>query len=178
MIPFPEKKYSILYADPPWQYFDKALAGNRGSCCKYSVQPKSWIASLPVGSIAEKDCALFLWVTHPQLEVGFEILKSWGFKYKTVAFCWVKQNRKSESLFWGMGSMTRANSEICLLATRGKPKRINAGVHSVLISPVRRHSEKPDEVRTRIVELLGDLPRIELFARKQTPGWDVWGDEV
>jgi len=91
---------------------------------------------------------------------------------------WVKRNKKSPTWFWGMGRWTRANAELCLLATHGKPKRINAGVHSVIDTPIEAHSKKPDEARKRIVKLCGDLPRIELFARQKTEGWDVWGNEI
>ena len=105
-------------------------------------------------------------------------MRAWGFSYKTVAFVWIKQNRKSDSLFWGMGHWTRANAEFCMLATKGRPKRRSAGVHQVILSHIEEHSKKPDEARRRIVELMGDLPRIELFARQKTDGWDVWGNEV
>ena len=106
------------------------------------------------------------------------MLHAWGFTYKTIAFAWVKQNKKAGSLFWGMGYWTRSNVEFCILATKGNPKRINAGVHQVILSHIEEHSKKPHEVRERIVQLMGDLPRIELFARQATPGWDVWGNEV
>lgn len=177
-LPFPNKKYKIIYADPPWSYRDKAGAGERGACFKYDVQGKDWIDNLPVSDIADDDCVLFLWVTMPKLNECWELIQKWGFEYKTVAFTWIKRNKKTPSLFWGMGHWTRANAEVCLLATRGKPKRVNAGVHSVIESPIGRHSEKPDEVRHRIVELLGDIPRIELFAREAFDGWDCWGNEV
>ena len=99
--------------------------------------------------------------------------------YKTIGFTWVKKNKKSDSLFWGMGYYTRANTELCLLATKGKPlRRVSRSVHQVVESPVREHSRKPDEVRGRIIRLFGNLPRIELFARQKTEGWDVWGNEV
>lgn len=179
MIPFPDKKHNIIYADPPWSYRDKAASGNRGASFKYPTQSKEWIQNLPVSDIADNDCALFMWATAPQMPVAFDVIKSWGFEYKTVAFTWVKTNKKStETLFFGMGNWTRANSEFCLLATKGKPKRINASVHSVIISPIARHSEKPNETRKRIIRLMGDLPRIELFAREQREGFDVWGSEV
>lgn len=178
MIPFPNKKYNIIYADPPWSYRDKALAGNRGAGCKYPTQSKEWIDELPVADIAADDCMLFLWVTMPKLNECWDLISKWGFEYKTAAFTWVKKNKKSDSWFWGMGNFTRANAEICLLATKGKPKRVSAAVHSVVDTPIERHSKKPDVVRERIVELCGDLPRIELFAREATPGWDVWGNEV
>ncbi len=178
MIDFPNKKYQIIYADPPWSYKDKALAGNRGAACKYKTQSKDWIDNLPVDTIADTDCVLFLWVTMPKLNECWELIDKWGFTYKTAAFTWVKRNKKSDSWFWGMGRWTRANPEICLLATKGNPKRLSASVHSVIDTPIREHSQKPDEVRDLIVQLLGDLPRIELFARSKTKGWDVWGDEV
>lgn len=136
------------------------------------------ICKLPVEKIADKDCVLFMWMTFPTLVESLKVLENWGFKYKTVAFVWIKQNKKTPSLFWGLGFWTRANAEICILATKGKPKRISARVHQVIISPVEEHSKKPDETRHRIVELLGDIPRIELFARQKVNGWDSWGNEV
>lgn len=136
------------------------------------------ICKLPVNKIASENCVLFMWMTFPTLVEGLKVIKQWGFKYKTVAFVWVKQNKKTPSLFWGLGFWTRANAEICILATKGKPKRISAKVHQVIISPVEEHSKKPDEARKRIVELLGDIPRVELFARQKTKGWDTWGNEV
>jgi len=177
-FPNGDKKYQIILADPPWTYRDKALAGNRGACCKYTVQSKEWIDNLPVKRITDKDCILFLWVTMPKLDCVWDLIKNWGFVYKTVGFTWVKKNRIKPTWFWGMGRWTRANAELCLIATRGKPKRINASVHSVVDTPIQTHSQKPDEVRKRIVKLLGDLPRIELFAREAVPGWDCFGDNI
>ncbi len=172
------KKYKIIYADPPWSYKDKALAGNRGACCKYKTQSKEWLQSLPIADIADENCILFLWVTMPKLNECFDLIKAWGFEYKTVAFTWVKKNKIAPSWFWGMGHWTRANAELCLLATKGKPKRINAGVHSVIDTPIQKHSQKPNEVRNRILSLMGNLPRIELFAREKINGWDSWGIEI
>lgn len=173
------KKYQIIYADPPWSYKDKALAGNRGAGCKYNVMDSNDIAKINVGGVlADRDCILFMWVTMPKLNECFDLIKAWGFEYKTVAFTWVKKNKKSNSWFWGMGRWTRANAELCLLATKGNPKRICAGVHSVVDTPIQEHSQKPNEVRERIVKLVGDLPRIELFAREKVNGWDSWGDEI
>lgn len=172
------KKYNIIYADPPWSYRDKANAGKRGACHKYSTQSKEWIEKLPVNDLTDNDCILFLWVTMPKLNEVFDLFPKWGFEYKTCAFTWVKKNKKTDSWFWGMGRWTRANAELCLLATKGKPKRINAGISSIIDERVGQHSKKPDIVRDKIVELCGDIPRIELFARQKTPGWDVWGNEV
>lgn len=172
------KKYQIIYADPPWSYVDKALAGNRGAICKYPVMDGGGLRELKVSEIADENCILFLWVTMPKLNEVFDLIKAWGFEYKTVGFTWVKRNKKSDSWFWGMGRWTRANAELCLIATKGKPKRISAAVHSVIDTPIEEHSKKPNIVRERIIELVGDLPRIELFARQKTEGWDVFGNEV
>lgn len=177
MIPFPNKKFNIIYSDPPWSYNDKALAGNRGAICKYPVMDIKAICGLPVKDIAAEDCVLFMWVTFPKLNECFEVIKAWGFEYKTVGFTWVKKTGRG-TWFMGMGRWSRANAEICLLATRGKPKRVNAGVRQVIESIPERHSKKPDEVRERIVQLCGDLPRIELFARETASGWESWGNEI
>lgn len=136
------------------------------------------IKALSVGTLAAPDCALFLWITFPMLKEAWGVMEAWGFTFKTVAFVWIKQNRKANSLFTGMGYWTRANAELCLLATRGSPKRQEKDVHQVILSHVEEHSKKPGEARRRIERLMGDVPRIELFARQVTPGWDVWGNEV
>jgi len=135
------------------------------------------IACIDVGAIAAPDCALFLWATLPMLPEAFSVMESWGFKYKTAAFSWAKTTKHGK---WhvGMGYWTRANVELCLLGVKGRPRRINKAVRQLVVSPVRKHSQKPDEVRDRIVTLLGDLPRIELFARERAPGWDAWGLEL
>ena len=171
-----QKKYSIIYADPPWRYEMKKGQGVAEN--HYSTMGIEEICSLPVQEICEKDCALFLWVTFPQLPEAFRVIKAWGFRYKTVAFVWIKLNRSGNGYFFGLGYWTRGNAEICLLAVRGKPKRISRKVFQLIFSPLQEHSRKPAEARERIVELMGDLPRIELFARQQSPGWDVWGNEV
>lgn len=171
-------KYNVIYADPPWNYRDKALSGNRGACCKYDVMSSKDIANLPISDLADDNCVLFMWVTMPKLNECFDVIKAWGFEYKTCAFTWVKRNKKSPSWFFGMGRWTRANAELCLLATKGKPQRINAGVSSIIDEPVERHSKKPDLVRDKIVQLVGDLPRVELFAREKADGWDSWGNEI
>lgn len=178
MIEFLDKKYKIIYADPPWFYKDPKQ--NKGGASRhYSTMKKADIEALPVAQIAEDDSILFLWTTMPKLEESFVLIKSWGFEYKTCAFVWVKRNKISPSWFWGMGSWTRANSELCLLAVRGKGvKRMSAAVHSIIDEPIERHSKKPNLVRDKILELVGDLPRIELFARESSEGWDVWGNEV
>lgn len=180
MIPFPDKKYNIIYADPPWSYSDKGCNGNADS--HYQTMKIDDICKLPVntsgGGIAADDCVLFLWTTYPMMKEALRLIEAWGFTYKSIAFQWVKQNRSGKGYFFGLGRWTRGNTEPCLIAVKGKPKRISASVSQLVFSPLRRHSEKPDEVRDRIVELMGDLPRIELFARNTAPGWDSWGNEV
>ena len=138
----------------------------------------SELCALPVADLAAKDSALFLWATFPQLPEALRLIQAWGFTYKSVAFVWLKQNRKSPGWFYGLGFWTRGNAEVCLLATRGHPKRQAANVHQFIISPVREHSRKPEEAREKIVALMGNLPRVELFARQSPSGWDVWGNEV
>ena len=169
-------KYGIVYADPPWRYDmkrGKGVAENH-----YPTMSIDEICALPVANLAAKDSALFLWATFPQLNEAFRVIEAWGFHYKTLAFLWLKQNRKADTWFYGMGFWTRSNAEVCLLATRGHPKRQCAGIHQFVISHIEQHSKKPDEAREKIVALMGDLPRVELFARQTPPGWDVWGNEV
>ena len=179
MNQLPAKKYNIIYADPPWGYKNKAT---RAAAEKHygtmTIEELKGMGIGKEGGIAADDCVLFMWATFPMLNEALELIEAWGFKYKTLAFNWVKQNKSGQGIFWGLGNWTRSNSEICLLAVKGKPKRISARVHSVLLSPIQRHSQKPAEIRERIVELMGDLPRIELFARSGAEGWDVWGNEA
>ncbi len=171
-----EKKYAILYADPPWRYEQKRLSGAAEK--HYPTMSAEEICSLDVAGIAEKDSVLFLWATFPNLPEALAVIQAWGFVYKTVAFVWLKQNRSGRGWFFGLGFWTRGNAEICLLATRGKPHRKSNAVHQLIVSPLKGHSEKPGEAREKIVELMGDLPRAELFAREKAEGWDVWGNEV
>jgi len=178
MIPFPNKKYNIIYADPAWTFTFWSDKASRKVSNHYNLMKSEDIYNLPVNDIADNNCILFIWVTYPNLLEGLETIKRWGFKYKTCGFSWVKKNKKSDSLFWGMGYYTRSNNEICLIGTKGKPKRISSSVHQVVLDKIREHSRKPDIIRDRIVELMGDLPRIELFARQKTEGWDSWGNEV
>jgi len=179
LIPFPDKKYNIIYADPPWHYKVWSAKGTgRSAEQHYSTMTLKDIQDMPIQDIADDNCILFMWVTYPLLKDSFNVIESWGFTYKTVAFTWVKKNKKTDSWFWGLGHWTRANAELCLLATKGTIKRQSASVHQVIDTPIEKHSKKPNMVRDKIVELVGDLPRIELFARESTEGWDVWGNEV
>jgi len=136
------------------------------------------ICALPVASLAAPDCALFLWATLPLLPEALCAIDAWGFLYKSTAFVWVKPNKNSPGWALGTGFWTRANAEVCLLALKGSLKRQANNVRQLIVEPRREHSRKPDETRDRIVRLMGDLPRVELFARQATPGWAVWGNEV
>ncbi len=178
----PDQKYSIIYADPPWFYNprphgkDKKFgAGARGH---YPVMRTDDICALPVAEIADDNCMLFLWTTFPHLENGLRVITSWGFTYKTLGFSWVKTNKRNRQPCFGVGYYTKSNAEVCLLATKGKPIKVSNYLSSVIISPREQHSKKPDEARERIVQLCGDIPRIELFARQKVEGWDCWGNEV
>ena len=175
MRPATSGRYAVIYADPPWRYRNKRL-GHGGAEDHYPTMALAEIKALRVP--AATDCALFLWATMPLLQQAFEVIDAWGFTYKTTAFCWVKQNKSGIGYVTGLGYWTRSNAELCLLATRGRPQPISHRVRSVVHTPRGRHSEKPAEVRNRIVELMGNVPRLEMFARSHTPGWDVWGNEV
>lgn len=179
MISFPDKKYQIIYADPPWAYqtFNNITA-SRAHTSPYRSMRMIEIFELPVNDIVDNDCVLFLWATSSLLPEALHTITDWGFEYKCVAFTWVKKNRTTNSWFWGMGSWTRNNSEFCLMGIKGNLKRHSMSIHSIVETKIEEHSKKPDEVRNRIVELMGDLPRIELFARQKINGWDVWGNEV
>ena len=173
------KKYQVIYADPPWNYrvWSKKGAG-RSAEAHYPTMSIEQIKALPVANMADRDCALFLWITFPMLKEAWSVMEAWGFTFRTAAFVWIKLNRKADSLFTGMGYWTRANAEICLLAARGQPRRKMKNVHQVILSRIEEHSKKPEEARRRIEALMGDVPRVELFARQTAPGWDIWGDEV
>lgn len=188
------KTYQLLYADPPWDFKTYSEKGAGRSPSKhYPCMSIEAICELPIPSITAIDSALFMWTTSPHLEQSFEVIRKWGFKYKTVAFVWVKGKLETTRDYydtdgdhpvtdikwhWGTGYWTRANAEYVLLATKGHPKRVSASVQQVVFEPVQEHSKKPDIVRDHIVELMGDLPRIELFARQKVEGWDCWGNEV
>ena len=181
MIPLPNNKYKIIYADPPWKYDDK-LGTNSAKMGGYDNYYQGMelkdICSLPIRDITDKDCILFLWATMPKLKEAFKVIEDWGFIYKTVAFTWIKLNPKKGTIFKGVGRWVQGNAELVLLCTKGKPKRISKSISQVIMDKRREHSRKPDIIRNKIIELMGDLPRIELFARQKIEGWDAWGNEA
>lgn len=133
-----------------------------------------------IGKIAEENCMLFIWATFPNLIEALKTIEAWGFTYKTLGFSWIKTNRKNGNPFFGIGFYTKSNCEVCLIGTKGKPSKLKISnkVSSCIISERREHSKKPDEARERIEALVGSVPKIELFARQETEGWDCWGNEV
>lgn len=176
------KKYNIIYADPPWQNTLGSKHGKKNNA-HYPYMTLQEIINLPIQEITDNNCALFLWVTFPELKDGLVVMEEWGFKYKTCAFVWVKSNKRNTDPtvfdpFLGLGGWSRSNAEICLLGFKGKLTRKSAKVRQIIYSPIEAHSKKPDETRDRIIQLCGDLPRVELFARQKTDGWDAWGNEV
>tara|TARA_R100001594_G_scaffold2878_1_gene11160 strand:- start:2971 stop:3531 length:561 start_codon:yes stop_codon:yes gene_type:complete len=182
MIENIKKRYNIIYADPPWHFQNYNNANAQTNPEKhYKTMSMKDIANLPINKIADDNCVLFMWCTDPLLDKQIPIVKKWGFTYKTVGFHWVKTNKdKSKNLYAiGTGYWTRANNEICILATKGKISRVKgSNVHRLVVADRREHSRKPDCVRDRIIELCGDLPRIELFARERKKGWDCVGNQV
>lgn len=175
--------YGAILADPPWRFEVWSGKGKaRSADNHYDTMAADDIAALSIESIAADDCALFLWSCWPTLHDAFRLIETWGFTYKTCAFSWMKADpyrlfADDKTPFAGMGYWTRANTEPCLLATRGKPKRLNADVRQGIIAPRREHSRKPDGIHERIERLVAG-PYVELFARQKRPGWDVWGNQT
>jgi len=172
MIPFPNKKYQIIYADPPWKYKNKRTGGSlkSGAESKYSTMTVKDISNLPVQEISCKDSVLFLWVTCPMQKEGMLVMESWGYRYKTKIY-W----RKIMSL--GMGFWFRGQVEECWFGIKGNIKAFRMQIPNFIQTKALRHSEKPEEVR-KIIENTGLCPCIELFARQKTEGWDAWGNEI
>ena len=189
-----ENKYKIIYLDPPWEYKVWSNKGKgRSAESHYNTQSTDFISNMNIESLADKDCALLMWATMPCLPDAIKLGEKLGFTYKTCAFTWVKTNKHNLDPFVGMGYYSRSNAELCLLFTKGKPlNRVSKSVKSVVctgetvVTPIGKHSQKPHEVRKRIVELFGNVKRVEVFARTREgmfgdveyDGWDVFGNEV
>jgi len=174
------KKYQIIYADPPWSFNNKKTGGSMksGAENKYKVMSVEAIKKLPISEISDDDCVLIMWYVGSQPQEAIELVEAWGFKLKNMnGFVWVKLTKKLLA-FFGMGFWTRAGSESAIIAVKGRPKPFNKNVRAVRHEVVGQHSEKPAVFRDDIVNLCGDIPRIELFARNKTDGWDSWGNEV
>jgi N6-adenosine-specific RNA methylase IME4 len=189
----PKRHFRAILADPPWYYKSRTALqssnwdSRRDAEKHYGVMGWQDIAAMPVKTLAHPDgCHLFLWTTGPCLAQGLDVMRAWGFNYSAIAFTWVKLRRKHEKLHLplgegdlhvGLGLTTRKNTEVVLLGRRGSVKRLAKDVREVVLSPVREHSRKPDEVRKRIMRYCHG-PYLELFAREKRPAWFSWGDEV
>ena len=170
-------KYQIIYADPPWEMGSKS--DKRELVPEYPVMTDKEIYNLDIGNIADNNCALFLWTINAKIPQAIKLIEKNGFRYVGIAFCWVKTSQKTGQPNCRMaGNYTLQGIELCMLAIKGSIKTLDRTVRQVLLSPREYHSKKPDVIRNGIVRLFGDLPRIELFARQETEGWDVWGNEV
>ncbi len=172
-------KFELILADCPWKYDDSASAGKRGAAHKYPVMRLEDICAMPIKQLAAPNCLLAMWWVAPMPLEALTVVRAWGFEMKTMkGFTWHKLTTKNELSHFGMGNWTRANTEDCLIATRGRPHRASASVRQFIEAKKGRHSEKPPEVRDRLVQLVGDVPRLELFARDAAPGWAAYGNEI
>jgi N6-adenosine-specific RNA methylase IME4 len=179
------RRFKVIYGDPAWEFKVYSGRGKQRSADRYyDTSSLDAIKALPIAPLADENCALFLWGVWPEMPGALEVIKAWGFEYTTVAFIWVKSTEKAEvikldgdGLHWGMGYWTRANTEFCLLATKGAPLRLVQDIHQVVLAPVGEHSVKPEEVRARIERLLVG-PYLEIFGRRAVPKWTVWSNEI
>lgn len=171
-------KYDIIYIDPPWNY--KRSSGQGVVAEQYKTLSDQDIYNLPISDLANKNCALICWMTFPKISEGVKAIESWGFEIKTVFVNWIKLNKKNLKPFFGIGSYTKSNGEYCILATRGKihPWVLTNSLSSVLMSPIEKHSKKPNRVRDMITEIFGDRSRVEIFAREKFDGWDAIGYDL
>jgi N6-adenosine-specific RNA methylase IME4 len=185
------KQYDVIYADPPWKYGSKELYGDKTKEGEkrenrfrklermYDTMSLQDIKELPVKNMVGKNAACFLWVTDSHLKEGIEVLESWGFKYKTIAFVWVKKTNKGNT-FVNFAPWTLKSSEICLLGMKGTMGKLktDSTVRQLIEAERTKHSKKPNEARERIEQLFANTEKIELFARENHEGWDAWGNEV
>ena len=183
----PDRHFKVLYPDPPWlQKSWSAKGDGRSACRHYPVMKLKDLHALgrEIQRICSRDCHLFLWATGAHLMQAGALMESWGFEYSSIAFTWVKMNKRAPALFWdaasffiGMGHTTRKGTEVCLLGRRGRPRRLSRSVREVIFAPVGRHSAKPIETYDRIEQYAAG-PMLELFARKTRAGWSAIGNEL
>lgn len=170
-------KFPVILADPAWSYNDKMRGHSFGVEKEYQTEKQTSLRDLPVGDLAERDCVLFMWAVSPQLPEAIDLMKAWGFAYTTVAFVWAKKTNRGNNVA-NLGRWTMGSTELCLLGRKGKPKRVGRSVHQLIEAERTTHSRKPNEARERIVEIMGDVPRVELFARESVEGWIGLGNEI
>jgi N6-adenosine-specific RNA methylase IME4 len=184
------KRYSLIYADPPWPYNSRSAHKKTkfggGVHSNYAVMTLDGMKNLPIKAMSDDNCWLAMWVTGPHMHNAKPLMEAWGFRYvETLLFVWVKTNPRKKTPFYGPGFYTGSNCEMVMLGKRGKPTISKRGVSQIVLEPHPRddagriiHSRKPDCVRDRLVTLFGDVPRIELFARQRADGWDAIGDQL
>lgn len=172
------KKFKIILTDCPWSYNDPKGNDPAMGGIQYNIMSNQELADLPINEIADKDCLLFFWITMLKLQEAFPIIEAWGFTYTTCAFNWIKTNPKSGGIYSGLGHWVNGNAELCLLAKKGHPKRFEKNVKQIQMHPRGRHSAKPLVIKDEIVRVAGDLERLEMFAREQTPGWNAIGYDI
>jgi N6-adenosine-specific RNA methylase IME4 len=181
----PRGHFGAILTDVPSRFKTWSDRGKGRSAERhYGTESWAWLRALDVGALAAPDCVLFHWITWPTLLLQIDLITAWGFIYKTCGFDWTKADTSQIDMFRddadveiGMGYWTRSNTEPCLLATRGSPKRLNADVRMAIIEPRREHSRKPSCVHERIERLVAG-PYLELFARRPHEGWTTWGNEL
>lgn len=189
MTPLPPGPFACVLADPPWSFLTwsgKTGTPHRTPDDHYGTMSAAELRALPVAGACAKHAALFMWAVDSHLDSAIRLGEAWGFSFKTIAFIWTKLLASPDQFGFfppeprhriGMGYWTRKQAEVCLLFTRGAPKRLDKGVRQIIASPRREHSRKPDEQYERIESLVAG-PYLELFARQTRPGWAVWGNET
>jgi N6-adenosine-specific RNA methylase IME4 len=170
-------RYQAIIVDPPWRFDNWSVAGNEKSPqAQYPCMTVPEMAKLPVGHLAAGDCAMFMWATAPMLPDALELMRAWGFTFKTAG-AWGKQSATGTKLAFGTGYILRSAAEFYLVGTIGQPRVQSRSVRNLIMAPVRGHSRKPDDLHSD-VERLYQGPYVELFARERRPGWDCWGNDV
>lgn len=183
-IPLPAKQYSVIYADPPWAYSQGGSTKSSHGIAKqhYPTMTTAEICTLPVREIVREGAACFMWATFPNITEAIKVMEAWGFTYKTATFVWVKRTASRVAISWGwVPTPAQTRRFACWASRRALRQRTQIrahNVHQIIEAPFEGHSKKPDETRQRIVELLGDVPRLEMFARQRADGWDAWGNEA
>jgi N6-adenosine-specific RNA methylase IME4 len=169
--------YGALLVDPPWSFANYSPKGKtKNPSAHYDCMSLADIAALPVGHLAARDCALFMWATAPLLPEACELLHAWGFTFKSAA-AWAKQSSTGNAWAFGTGYVFRSAAEFVLVGTVGRPRVRSRSVRNLIVAPIREHSRKPDE-QYEMVEALYSGPYAEIFSRNSRPGWDAWGDEA
>ncbi len=174
--------YDVVMADPPWSFENYSEAGEaKNAKAQYECMPTAEICRMPVGHLAAGDAWLWLWATHPMLRDAIQVMDAWGFKFVTSGV-WVKRGRDSATrkgkIAFGTGYVLRSSSELFLIGKVGEPKTFDKATRTVIESPRRQHSRKPDSAYLIAEKLFGPARRADLFSRQSRAGWDNWGMEA